>query len=242
MVYQWLINNLSHWLPQACLLCGQTSHSQALCTDCQRDLPRLANSCLQCGLPLAHLTSPAMCGHCLQHPPHYDRVISSFAYASPVSQLVSKLKFRGQIQLARLLGELLLNTVQSAAPQAQAILPVPLHRQRLQQRGFNQAVEIARPLSKRLGIPLLLQGIERQRDTLPQSEQNAGQRAANVRGAFRIKQPLDYQRIAIVDDVMTSGHTVNEIARQLRATGVERIEVWCVARAWPHKAAGWKSS
>lgn len=238
MVYQWLISNHSRWLPQACLLCGQTSHSQSLCTDCQRDLPRFTNSCPQCGLPLPHLTSPAMCGHCLQQPPHYDRVISSFAYAPPVSQLVSKLKFQGEILQARLLGEFLLETVQSADSQAQAILPVPLHKRRLRQRGFNQALEISRPLSKGLGIPLLLQSIDRLRDTLPQSEQNASQRAANVRGTFRLKQPLDYRHIAIVDDVMTSGHTVNEIARQLRASGVEQIEVWCVARAWPHNTAG----
>lgn len=238
MVNQWLNSSLSFWLPQACCLCGQTSGSQALCANCQKDLPRIQNACQQCGLPLAQLSSPSVCGHCLKQPPYFDRVIASFAYASPISQLVSKLKFRGQIQLARLLGELLRDTIQSSDPQAQAILPVPLHPRRLRQRGFNQALEIARPLSKALGIPILPHCITRLRNTLPQSEQKASERVRNVRNAFQLKALPSYRSIAIIDDVMTSGHTVNEIAKLLRQAGMERIEVWCVARAWPHKTAG----
>lgn len=238
MVYQWLSSIHNNWLPQTCILCDQRSDSQTLCADCQQDLPRLQYSCQQCGIPLEPLSSPALCGHCLQQAPHYNRVISSFAYAPPVSHLISRLKFRSQIQLARLFGTLLLNAVQSSGSQAQAILPVPLHSRRLRQRGFNQALEIARPLSRGLGIPLLLHNIERERNTLPQSTQNARHRDANVRSAFLLRQPPDYRYIAILDDVMTSGHTVGEIAWLLRKSGVEKIEVWCVARAWPHGSNG----
>lgn len=236
MVYQWLINNLSYWLPQACCLCGQQSSQQALCPACFQDLPRLTaeSCCPQCGRPLL---APAMsCGHCLRDPPAYDRVISGFAYAEPVSQLVSKLKFQGRIQLARLFGELLLERIASTDSAVRAILPVPLHSRRLRQRGFNQALEIARPLARGLQLPILTDAVLRQRDTQPQSNQSATHRRHNVRGAFRLQTAPPYRQLAIVDDVMTSGHTVNEIAQLLRRTGVERIEIWCVARAWAQRS------
>ena len=234
MVYQWINNNLSHWLPQACVLCGQNCRRHALCTSCLADLPQIdAATCHQCGLPLDGPAS-GPCGHCLQQSPGYDHVISGFAYAQPVAQLVAKLKFRGQIQLARLFGELLIRPVQAGNSQAQAILPVPLHPGRLRQRGFNQALEIARPLSRALHLPLLTDMVYRHRDTQPQSEQSAARREGNIRDAFSLNQPPVFQHVAIVDDVMTSGHTVNEIAKLLRAAGVTQIEVWCVARAWSH--------
>jgi ComF family protein len=233
MVYQWVKYNLSAWFPQACTLCGQSTQQHAMCPACLADLPRLrAPNCGQCGFPCT--TTIGTCGQCQQQPPPYDRVISAFAYASPISQLVSKLKFRGQLQLARLFGELLAQQIVSAGSQAQAVLPVPLHFKRLRQRGFNQALEISRPLGKILALPIIHDVIVRRRNTRPQAEQPAQQRERNIRGAFELAKSLDYQRVAIVDDVMTSGHTVSEIAKQLRQGGVEQIEVWCVARALPH--------
>ena len=235
MVYQWLINGLSGYFPQACCLCGQESGQQALCPACLQDLPHFAGGtcCPQCARPLA---VPAMpCGHCLRQPPAYDRVFSGFAYAEPVSQLVGKLKFQGQIQLARLLGELLADRIAQADSTAQAILPVPLHPRRLRQRGFNQALELARPLSRARSLPILDNSVYRNRDTVPQSNQTATHRRHNVRGAFSLRRLPPYRHLAIVDDVMTSGHTVNEIAQLLRREGVRHIEVWCVARAWPHR-------
>jgi ComF family protein len=235
MVYQWLKNNLSEWSPQACVLCGQTTQQHALCPACIRDLPRLrAEICYQCGLPLDVTAIPGPCGHCQQHTPAYDRVISGFAYAQPISQLVAKLKFRGQIQLARLFGELLVIQIASLGSHAQAVLPVPLHPKRLRHRGFNQALEIARPVSRQLSLPILHDTVYRCRNTQPQAEQPAGWRAQNIQGAFELNKSVAYKQVAIVDDVMTSGHTVNEIAQLLRQAGVEQIEVWCVARAWPH--------
>lgn len=236
MVYQWIKNSLSHWLPQACVLCGHTSQLHALCPACIHDLPRLNAEaiCSQCGLPINTATMPGPCGHCQQQQPAYDRVVSAFAYANPVSQLVAKLKFRGQLHLARLFGELLAMQIHTLGSEAQAVLPVPLHPKRLGQRGFNQALEIARPLARLLSLPLVNDSLERSRDTQPQAEQSALQRERNIRSAFALSKSVGYQRVAIVDDVMTSGHTVNEIAKLLRQNGVEQIEVWCVARAWPH--------
>ena len=122
----------------------------------------------------------------------------------------------------------------SVGSQAQAVLPVPLHLKRLRHRGFNQALEIARPITRILALPIVNDAVYRRCDTQPQAEQPAAQRERNIRGAFELGKSVDYKHIAIVDDVMTSGHTVNEIAQLLRQAGVEQIEVWCVARAWPH--------
>lgn len=234
MVYQWINNRLHDWFPQSCVLCGQTSRDHALCCDCLHDLPFIPPSiCQHCGLPLELSTKPVSCGRCLQQPPAYDRVISAFAYATPVSQLVSKLKFHGQLQLARLLGEMLAKHLFSAGPSVEALVPVPLHPGRLRQRGFNQALEIARPISTALTLPILHDAVYRQRETQPQAEQPASRRECNIRGAFTPGVLPAVKRLAIVDDVMTSGHTVGEIAKVLRQVGVEQIEVWCVARAWP---------
>jgi ComF family protein len=233
MVYQWIKNTLAQWLPQRCVLCGQGTPHHALCEPCLRDMPRLEQACPQCGLPLVTPNS-GRCGHCQQQPPVYDRVISAFAYTTPVSQLVSKLKFRGQLHLARLFGELLAGQIGAGGTKVQAVLPVPLHPRRLRHRGFNQALEIARPIGHSLCLPIVCDAVTRQRDTPPQSAQPAGERARNIRGAFTLNKSVAYARVAIVDDVMTSGHTVSEIAKLLRHSGVEHIEVWCVARAWRH--------
>lgn len=230
MVYHWLFNNLLRRPVQPCCLCGASGKAIAICAACERDLPRLdtMHTCSRCARPT---TQPAQCGHCLRRPPAYDRVIASFVYAEPISQLVSQLKFRGELPLARLFGELLTRRIADSDSQVQALLPVPLHPRRLGQRGFNQAVEIARPIARARQLPILNHCVVRQRNTLPQSDQPRALRQRNVRGAFVLAQPPGVDAVAIVDDVMTSGHTVNEIAGLLRQAGVRWIEVWCVARA-----------
>lgn len=238
MVYEWIINHLSEWWPQSCLLCGQTSRRRSLCADCIQDLPRFTASCFRCGLPLAPVADAKLCGQCQQHAPSYDRVIAAFAYATPIAQLVTQLKFQQRLQLARLFGELLAARIEPGIALPQALLPVPLHPNRLRTRGYNQALEIARPLGRILSLPVLADSARRSRDTAPQSAQAAEQRQQNIRGAFRLNTPLHLRHVAIVDDVMTSGHTVGELAGVLRQAGVEQIEVWCVARAWPKTKSG----
>lgn len=230
MVYQWILNSLICSLPQTCCLCGANSMYLAICPACWRDLPQLnpAQTCSRCARPT---TQPTVCGRCLSQPPAYDRVIAGFAYAEPMSQLISQLKFRGKIQLARLFGELLANRAAYENSKVEALLPVPLHRYRLGQRGYNQALEIARPLSRAHGLPIIHSSVSRQRNTLPQSDQSGSSRWRNVHGAFALHQAPRAKAVAIIDDVMTSGHTVNEIALLLRQAGVNWIEVWCVARA-----------
>ena len=231
MVYKWLINSLSQLAPNQCHLCGEpNARADEFCKACWQDLPRFKFSCTQCGNELATATKTP-CGHCLKQPPAFDRVIASFAYDIPVRQLISRFKFIGQINLAPLLAKSLLLSIQDNPTELQAILPVPLHTSRLRDRGFNQAVELARPLASALQLPLLLNEVERNKQTEIQSSLSASQREQNLRGAFSLIKPLPYQRIAIVDDVMTTGSTAHELAKILKENGAEYVEVWCVARA-----------
>ncbi|HEY5791083.1 MAG TPA: ComF family protein, partial [Gammaproteobacteria bacterium] len=146
--------------------------------------------------------------------------------------LVTGLKFHGQLAGARLLGGLLAEQLAGdPGPWPQALLPVPLHPRRLRQRGFNQALELARPLARELGLALLPDACVRRRDTAAQSGLERAARRRNVRGAFALPRPLGLHHVALVDDVMTTGQTLEALARVLREDGVEQVEVWCVARA-----------
>ena len=242
MVYNRLINSLSRLTEAHCFLCDQqfeplnTLHSSPFCPNCSHDLPKISQACHQCGISIPTAASHdkdnlAKCGPCLTEPPTYDRVISAFAYAAPIKQLVSQFKYQRQLAVGALFAEILKSHVQSTPQHIDAILPVPLHFSRLRQRGFNQALELARPLAKMLELPLLTSQISRQKNTLEQSSLHAKQRQNNLRKAFLIEQNIAYKSIAIVDDVMTTGSTVEELSRLLKRNGVEYIEVWCVARA-----------
>ncbi|MEW6352752.1 MAG: ComF family protein [Pseudomonadota bacterium] len=222
MIGQWLF-------PAACALCGGAAAEHELCAACRAELPYNDTACPRCALPLA---VNALCGQCQVAPPPYDAAFSLLHYAAPVDQLVQRLKFSAKLNLARLLGELLAERLaQRAAPPPELIIPVPLHRARLRTRGFNQALEIARPIARRLRIPLDYRNCTRVRATAVQSTLPAKQRAKNVKGAFRVLKPIAARHVALVDDVMTTGSTLHECATALRAAGVATIEVWTCARA-----------
>ncbi len=173
-----------------------------------------------------------MCGQCAQQPPSYDRALALLRYAYPADRLVQRLKFNAQLHLARLLGERLAEHVARHVTQPpQVILPVPLHRTRLRERGFNQALELARPIARHMDIPLDYRSCVRVRATTAQSLLPAAQRRRNIKGAFRVTRPIKAHHVAIVDDVMTTGHTVEEFAATLRKAGVKKIDVWVLARA-----------
>ena len=225
------VKKIQYWLyPPACMLCKGPVKEGDLCTGCAAELPYNAMACARCALPLP---SPAeLCGQCLQDPPAYDGAISLFRYAHPADQLILRLKFQAQLHLARALGELLALHLKREAPSLpELIIPVPLHRARLRQRGFNQSLEIARPLARRLNIAVDYQSCERVRNTSAQSLLPATERRKNIKDAFRVTRLLTARHVAIVDDVMTTGHTVQELAATLRKSGVERIDVWVLARA-----------
>lgn len=221
--------------PSACVLCGAVAKGTPnLCCACRRDLPRLQTACVRCAEPLA---TTGLCGRCLRSPPPVERTLSAFVYAGYVPYLVQQLKFSGSQPVARLLGELLYDVVSSRpGTLPQAVVPVPLHRERLRARGFNQALEIARTLRQKLGLPLVTSGVQRLGSAVPQTlQKTAAERRRNVRGVFEVSNVVEpYQSVAIVDDVMTSGATAFSLAAALRARAVARIEVWTVARARGH--------
>lgn len=234
MVYKWLSYALSRLWPAHCYLCLQPSAYPGICPGCRADLPVHAHGCQRCGVSLPASQADPVCPACLTDPPPFARVISALAYTTPVDQMITGLKFHNRLHYAPLLAYLLRERLGDSPLPVQAIVPVPLHARRLRERGFNQALEIARPLAAALQTPLLKNTLLRVRETAPQSLQHARDRQANVHGAFAVIRPPAVRHIALVDDVMTSGHTVAEAARCLRDAGVEKIEVWCAARANSH--------
>lgn len=230
--YQSLIQQL---LPSLCVLCNTpVKHQWDLCFSCCKELPRINQACFTCGLPLKGAAlANVQCGVCQQKTPAFYKTVAAFLYASPIDFLVTGLKFKQKLNYAELMGYLLAHRIQyiyrnDCLPQV--IIPVPLHRQRLRERGFNQALEIAKPISRYLNLPLLRNGCRRSRVTLAQSELPAMRRYQNVKGAFRVKITAAFSHVAIVDDVMTTGSTVNELANVLQKHGIGRVDVWCCAR------------
>jgi len=222
--------------PPRCLLCASPGVDGAdLCQHCYQSLPFNQTACVSCALPLPVGTSiSAVCGRCQKKPLYYDQAFSVFSYEQPVIWLIQQLKFNERLTHARLLGDLLADSdcvEEIKAEEDICILPVPLFKKRLRQRGFNQSIELARALSKKTGWPMELKAVERVRDTSAQTGLDAKARRKNIRGAFTVVEPLAQKQVLIIDDVVTTGSTVNELSRVLKKSGVERITVLSLARA-----------
>lgn len=217
-------------VPRACLLCGAASGSRHLCDPCRGDLPwHRQPQCPQCAIP-----TPAgqLCGACLKHPPAFGRSIAALAYAFPLDRLIPRLKYRGQLAIAPALGECLAEAVEHA-PRPDRLIAMPLHPQRIRGRGFNHASEIARTLATRFGIPLDLASCQRIRDTPPQMGLKHDMRRRNVRGAFSCSGNVRGLHLALIDDVMTTGTSLDELAGTLKRAGAHEVSCWVVARTLP---------
>ena len=221
--------------PPTCVLCAAPGQDGGfdLCADCASELPTNANACAQCGEQLAGTTELLVCGACLRKPPKYRSTHCAFRYSYPVDHLVRALKYHDRLTHARVLGELLARSlaITRSHPWPDVLLPVPLAESRFRERGFNQALEIAEQLERCLAIPLRADILERKRITREQAGLDRDGRRKNVRNAFALRATLNAKHVAIIDDVVTTGSTVNEIARVLKRAGAEHIEVWAVARA-----------
>lgn len=215
-------------LPQECLLCAGPAGASALCSACHADLPLLAGlRCPQCATPTPQ---GEHCGHCLKQPPAFAASYAAWRYAFPADRLIQGLKYNGRLALASVFAEAL----DAALPtdfSADLLLPVPLHPDKLAERGFNQALEIARVLATRRALPVDFSLVQRQRATLSQTTLPWAKRAANIRNAFLCRGDLHGRRVAIIDDVLTSGATANELARTLKLHGAAHVSVLAVARA-----------
>ena len=192
----------------------------------------MTSACTRCAAPLPPSAAALICGKCQQHPPAFDHSWAVFPYAPPIDTLIKRLKYYKRLELAQILGQRLCElVVQRALPRPEVLLPVPLHPSRLRERGYNQSLELARIVARNTKIPIDIRSVRRIRATPPQTDLPEDQRRRNVHGAFAVRRQLDAKHITIVDDVMTTGHTVNALALCLRKAGVERIDVWVVARA-----------
>jgi ComF family protein len=213
-------------LPWRCLACGERVDGADLCAACRADLPWNRAACARCALPLP-APAPA-CGRCLRAPPPWDAAHAALVYDFPLDRLLPRFKFHGDLAAGRVLADVWCHRLPASRPQA--LLPVPLHRARLRERGYDQALELARRVARACDVPVLADAVHRVRATARQSELAAGARRRNVRGAFAVTGTLP-MHVALVDDVMTTGATLRAVATALRRAGVGRIEVWVLARA-----------
>ncbi|NKB47548.1 MAG: ComF family protein [Legionellales bacterium] len=224
------------WLfPQMCLVCHTLSHqSLPICQACTADLPWLHHYCQQCGYPLPDASDHHYCGHCLTHWQPDVRFYGLFSYQSPIRQLLYQLKFQQRLIVAQLLGTLFAKTLLQSYPQPsdypQLILPIPLHPRRIRQRGYNQALEIAKPISHHLNIPLSYHDCHRRKHTHAQATLPAALRQQNIAHAFQI-DPLSVDHVAVIDDIYTTGLTSLTFIQSLRRQGIRQIDLWIAARA-----------
>ena len=228
-------------LPAQCALCG-ASCQEMLCSPCRAQyLGQVRPRCRQCANPLTDAAS--VCGRCLRRAPAYDATFTAFDYAAPVDQLLLQLKFGARLALAPLFAQLLQEAIADELRQPgrelpQLLCPVPLAAGRLAERGFNQALEIARPLARLLAIPLQPRLALRVRETRAQSGVAPGERQANLAQAFAVAPQhaamLRGCHVGIVDDVMSSGHTADVLAAAFKRHGAARVSVLAVARTPPH--------
>jgi ComF family protein len=215
-------------LPFRCLVCGERGAGRDLCTDCASALPWNRRACARCGLPMAMASSD--CGPCLGNPPPFTRTHAALIYRFPLDRLLPRFKFHADLAAGRLLSQLLREGI-GDDERPQALVPVPLHRSRLRERGYDQALELAKAVARRTRIPLHAGALKRVRSTARQSELDLSARQHNLRGAFALADRALPAHVALIDDVMTTGATVRECAQTLLRAGVARVDVWVVARA-----------
>jgi ComF family protein len=221
--------------PATCILCGRAGQPELdLCAACEADLPSNDSACAICAEPLPRgIGVRSTCGACLRQPPPFQSTFVPFRYAYPLDHIVRGLKFRKQLVCGRVLGELfarrLLARSEDSLPQM--MIPVPLAPRRYRERGYNQASELGLTIERRTRIPVRADLVVRQRETAEQAGLDRKARRKNVKRAFAAIAPLRAQHVAILDDVVTTGSTVSELAKVLRRAGAERVEVWAMARA-----------
>ena len=234
--------------PPRCLVCGEPgSGGRDLCGACAAALPWNRHACPTCAMPMPAAAAiparaiaggpavtpqaPPCCGACLQRAPPLDAARAAFVYAFPLDRLLPRFKFHRDLAAGRLLVQAM-SVAFRGLPRPDALLPVPLHRARLRSRGYDQALELARPLARALSIPLRADLLRRTRATAPQSRLDAGGRQRNLRGAFTASPGAAAlpAHVVLVDDVMTTGATLHAAALALRHAGVARVEAWVCAR------------
>lgn len=215
-------------LPALCPICRQYHRNQhAICQACMALLDPLGPACDLCAIPLPQPT-PLICGACSVKPPDIDRVFTAYRFTEPLRTLLHAFKYEAALYLTSFLTTLMLEAIEGDYT-TQCLIPVPLHSKRLQTRGFNQATILAKQLSMLIQKPYSLYSCNKILPTVAQASLPAKQRRSNLSHAFQAKS-LPYQHITLIDDLFTTGATANELARTLKQTGVQRVDLWCCAR------------
>ena len=221
-------------IPLPCVVCGAVDGAltDQLCQACLADMPaHPPGYCQGCG---GVLDAMPVCDRCFVFPPAFDSCSAGCMYAYPVNQMIKKLKYQARLDLVRPLCRPLIERIGlEGAALPDCLVPTPLHGARLRRRGFNQAREIAGVLAQKLSLPVDDRLVRRHRNTAPQYDLPPEPRLRNVASAFTIIKSTSYRSFAVVDDVLTSGATANELALVLKRNGAEQVQVWCAAHAAP---------
>lgn len=226
------LDNLSNAIfRQNCLLCASPqANIHALCRACLNELPlHPSSSCPQCGLA----SDGSLCGSCISSPPDFDAMQAVFLYAYPIDAMMQRYKYGSMLNISQIFGQLLSQKINLGS--VDLIIPMPMHPARIKERGFNQAHEIAKVLTKNHVEKLDFKSAIRQKLTPPQASLPLKKRVKNIKGAFSVTADLAGKRIAIIDDVMTTGASLNELAKTLKKAGASHVECWVIARTLPHK-------
>jgi len=226
-----MIGLLRRWIvPSACLICTGAAAPGTVCEGCRSSLPWNRIACPICALPLRSAVAH-VCANCAAEPPHFDATLAAFRYEAPIAQAIAGLKYHAQFRQSRWLGsEIAQLAADRPSPLPDLLIPVPLHPSRLRERGYNQALELARGITRQLAIDIDWHSAVRLRATADQIGKRAKERRKEVRKAFAVSTAVAGRNIALIDDVMTTGSTVDDLARAAREAGAARIEVWVAAR------------
>ena len=225
-------------LRENCFLCAASRiKNHGLCEACLKDLPWLpANSCTKCGLS----SGGQVCGSCLSTPPYFDATHAVFLYNYPIDAVIQRYKYGDTVSLSHTFGQLMSEKIclVNSQENIDLMIPMPMHPTRLKQRGFNQALEIAKvanqALNKNNKTKLDYKSVKRQTLTPSQASLPIKKRVKNIKGAFMVNADFSGKRIALVDDVMTTGASLNELAKTLKQAGATHVECWVIARTLPH--------
>lgn len=225
-----ILNNCIKYIqpPIACEFCLSQA-TAPICDDCYIDLPWLAHHCTRCGRGGA---VEGICIHCQKGGYAFDQCFIPFNYQSPLSNIISQFKFNHQLHQARTLSYCFVQAAKdNALPRPELLIPVPAHPRRVWHRGFNQSIELTRFIAKAFDLPWDANLVARTQHTPPQNKLKQRQRRKNLNNAFACKKPCDLQHVVIVDDVVTTGTTVNTIAKVLKEAGVARVDVWGICES-----------
>lgn len=219
-------------LPSICVVCSQYHRqTQIVCAACEDLFSLLGKACRHCAVPLHSTTNFLICGACIKKPPYFDSVLTAYRFEEPLRTLIHLFKYKGALFLRGFLIKLMLDAMPtSGIISTQCLVPIPLHPLKLRTRGFNQAAILARQLAKQLDIPYELNLCCKITHTLPQAHLNQKKRRTNLHTSFLVN-PSKYQHITLIDDLMTTGNTANELAKLFKKSGVRQVDVWCCARA-----------